>query len=374
MNLINQTVVHKAFGEGTIVAYDGNYITVKFSAKESKFVVPDVFTTFLKCKDAKLQAELEAAFVAKEEVKAQKAREAREQALREAEETKRLEEEITKRSEPKSSTRSRTIASSTAKNARINKNYKMVAQIEQTLRSVRPDYADEISGINNIRAQLSSGGKLSLEDHVKAMILALLSNMQKWHKIESHMDEINSIFCNYRVSDLLDADENMILKRITSDEIKCGNLSIGSQVRHLKDNIRILKRIDEENEGGIDAFYAQIDKYSLVDMLSNYESEYKLQDMGVALVCEYLKGVGISLVKPDTHVRRIIGRLGFTEKIPADDIETLHICDEIAEEMELTHPLLDTILWQYCVKEKCGICTETPACARCGVTLCPNRK
>ena len=85
MNLVNQTVVHKAFGEGTIVAYDGNYITVKFSAKESKFVAPDVFTTFLKCKDAKLQAELEAAFAAKEEAKTQKAREERERALREAE-------------------------------------------------------------------------------------------------------------------------------------------------------------------------------------------------------------------------------------------------------------------------------------------------
>ncbi len=89
MNLINQPVVHKAFGEGTVIAYEGNYITVKFSARESKFVTPDIFTTFLKCKDAKLQAELEAAFAAKEEAKAQKAREEREQALREAEEAKK---------------------------------------------------------------------------------------------------------------------------------------------------------------------------------------------------------------------------------------------------------------------------------------------
>ena len=74
MNLVNQTVVHKTFGEGVVVAYDGNYITVKFSAKETKFVFPDIFTTFLKCKDANLQAELEAAFAAKEEAKAQKAR------------------------------------------------------------------------------------------------------------------------------------------------------------------------------------------------------------------------------------------------------------------------------------------------------------
>lgn len=29
MNLVNQTVVHKVFGEGTIVVQDGKYITVR---------------------------------------------------------------------------------------------------------------------------------------------------------------------------------------------------------------------------------------------------------------------------------------------------------------------------------------------------------
>lgn len=107
MNLVNQTVVHKAFGEGTIVAYDGNYITVKFSAKESKFVAPDIFTTFLKCKDAKLQAELEVAFAAKEEAKVQKARKEHERALREAEEAKKRAEEAAKTSTKRTTTQPR---------------------------------------------------------------------------------------------------------------------------------------------------------------------------------------------------------------------------------------------------------------------------
>ena len=69
MNLTNQTVVHKIFGEGTVVEHSGDCLTVRFSKEEKRFITPDVFTTFLKCKDEKLQAELEAAFAAKQEAK-----------------------------------------------------------------------------------------------------------------------------------------------------------------------------------------------------------------------------------------------------------------------------------------------------------------
>ena len=98
MNLVNQTVVHKTFGEGTVIAHNGDYIIVKFAKEEKKFIYPDIFTTFVKCKDANLQAELEVAFAAKEEAKAQKVREERERALREAEEAKKRAEEVAKAS------------------------------------------------------------------------------------------------------------------------------------------------------------------------------------------------------------------------------------------------------------------------------------
>ena len=93
MNLVNQAVVHKKFGEGVIVAHNGDNITVRFSDRESRFVSPDTFTSFLKCKDAKLQSELEKAYAVKAEAKAQKKREELEKAIREAEEAKRRAEE-----------------------------------------------------------------------------------------------------------------------------------------------------------------------------------------------------------------------------------------------------------------------------------------
>ena len=53
---------------------------------------------------------------------------------------------------------------------------------------------------------------------------------------------------------------------------------------------------------------------SLIKTLSQQDSLNKLKQMDVALVCEYLKNVGYDFPKPDTHIRRILGRdiLGFS--------------------------------------------------------------
>ena len=95
MKLVNQTVTHKALGKGTIVSHDGDYITVKFPTKEMRFLFPDTFTTFLKCENAKLQAELEAAFAEKEEARVQKMHADIERATREIAEAKKSAEEAT---------------------------------------------------------------------------------------------------------------------------------------------------------------------------------------------------------------------------------------------------------------------------------------
>ncbi|MDR2505167.1 MAG: hypothetical protein LBD16_03575 [Oscillospiraceae bacterium] len=49
MNVINERVSHRKFGEGTIVKHDDSLITVNFDVKdgEMKFVYPYGFETFL---------------------------------------------------------------------------------------------------------------------------------------------------------------------------------------------------------------------------------------------------------------------------------------------------------------------------------------
>ncbi|MGN0174521.1 MAG: hypothetical protein ACI39F_08780 [Acutalibacteraceae bacterium] len=56
MNLLNLKVKHSVFGEGVVMKVSGNYMTVKFAVKESKFVYPDSFEKFITAEDASIQA------------------------------------------------------------------------------------------------------------------------------------------------------------------------------------------------------------------------------------------------------------------------------------------------------------------------------
>ena len=72
MKILNQPVIHKTLirpkGEGVIIAQDEKNITVKFEKEETTFPFPLSFEKFLKFKDSKLQAEVEA-LIAKSEQK-----------------------------------------------------------------------------------------------------------------------------------------------------------------------------------------------------------------------------------------------------------------------------------------------------------------
>lgn len=73
MDLLNLKVKHKVFGEGIITKISGNYLTVKFAAKESKFVYPDSFEKFIVADDASVQEAIIAEInVAKQAVEEQR--------------------------------------------------------------------------------------------------------------------------------------------------------------------------------------------------------------------------------------------------------------------------------------------------------------
>lgn len=55
MELIGLKVKHTVFGVGTITEKGGNYITVEFAAKTTKFVYPDAFEKFIKAEDSAVQ-------------------------------------------------------------------------------------------------------------------------------------------------------------------------------------------------------------------------------------------------------------------------------------------------------------------------------
>lgn len=88
--MVGQKVKHTAFGVGEVVEFDGNYITVSFPNKTSKFIYPDAFEKFIKAEDASLQDKIIKDIAAAKEAAEQKRLE--EEAARKAAEEKRAEE------------------------------------------------------------------------------------------------------------------------------------------------------------------------------------------------------------------------------------------------------------------------------------------
>ena len=54
----NLEVLHKSFGKGTVVAKNGQYITVKFDSTQKIFVYPDIFEKFLTLSDGTVSDEI----------------------------------------------------------------------------------------------------------------------------------------------------------------------------------------------------------------------------------------------------------------------------------------------------------------------------
>lgn len=107
---------------------------------------------------------------------------------------------------------------------------------------------------------------------------------------------------------------------------------------------------------------------ALVKTLSDSKSENKLKQMGVALVCEYLRNVGYDVPKPDRHIRRILGRdiLGCSDKEIVPEYEVFDIISTIATDLNKSSAEVDYILWSYCANGYGEICTkENPKCSKC---------
>lgn len=54
--MVGIKVKHKFLGTGTILEISGDYVTVEFSSRTSKFTYPDAFDTFLQCEDSNTQS------------------------------------------------------------------------------------------------------------------------------------------------------------------------------------------------------------------------------------------------------------------------------------------------------------------------------
>lgn len=221
-------------------------------------------------------------------------------------------------------------------------------------------------------------GFFSIEDHIRAMVYAMLSSAASWDRIAKETDPetkclrlVDEVFYYYDTERLLQCVPDQLCGAVK--EIRCGSTSTLKQMKALLSvNIPKLLKLEEEN-GTIDTYYQKfIEKDSslkmLIKALSDPKSKDKMKQMDVALICEYLRNVGYDIPKPDRHICRILGSkyLAFSKKEQVPPFEAFDIVMELAEKTGKSAAWVDYILWSYCAKGYGEVCTiKSPKCGIC---------
>lgn len=246
----------------------------------------------------------------------------------------------------------------------------IVQKIGRTLANNDVDFEKIINEMGQVSAaeKRSNGYEFTLNDHLRGLILSLLSNQRPWKPISDNLDNLEKIFFNYNSDKLKNADPEVLTNQIKA--IKCGNISIKSQMTTLPYNISILEKVSEKY-GSIDNFITSKPVEEIAECLSDAKSHYKLKQLGMALTMEYLKNVGLSGMKPDTHLLRICGpeRLDIIQE--TNSKEQLQEFERFSKEAGVSTTYLDNLIWIFGANEYGEICSSSPKCYKCELTeLC----
>lgn len=210
-----------------------------------------------------------------------------------------------------------------------------------------------------------NGKKFGFSEHLRGLIYSQLSNQRPWHQVQEKLSLIDDIFFNYDVDKILNHDYRHFVKKIR--EIRCGNISIEKQMQSLSENIYRLKEI-EKKHGSLDDFVLMSSPEEIATLLAT-NKEYKIKYMGFALALEYLRNVGINEIKPDIHIRRIVGnkRLSLVDKEEPNEKDAIKAIKKLSEESGLSVAEVDAYLWLYCATGYCNICGAVPQCTQCSI-------
>lgn len=216
------------------------------------------------------------------------------------------------------------------------------------------------------------------KDHIRAMVYSMLSSGMSWDKVAKNLNpetkcitSVDKIFCDYDLEHLLNLTPTQL--RDSIKEIHCATQSTLKQMEALL-TVNIPKLLSiEKTYGTIDTYYQkfiEIDNTlkTLIILLSATESTSKLEQMNVALVCEYLRNIGHDIPKPDRHICRILSSeyLAFSDKKEVTPFEAFDIIVKLSKMTGKSVAEVDYILWSYCADGYGKICTKkTPKCNEC---------
>ncbi len=226
---------------------------------------------------------------------------------------------------------------------------------------------NHIADISETKSKMTlraEGKSFTMQEHVEGMILALISGQNKWYRVERQLKNIKKLFFNYEPDEILKHDGDYYYKGLRM--LGANGRFAERQMAEVCHNVRVLMDIEADN-GSVDAFLTSQSVDKIVKALSDSRSKYKLNQMRVPLVCEYLRNVGIDTAKPDEHMRRMLGaeRLGISSKKDASESEVINEFYRLSKETGMWAADLDYLFWCYCAEEKAEICGKNPRCTKC---------
>ena len=208
-----------------------------------------------------------------------------------------------------------------------------------------------------------NGKSFSFEEHLKGFIYAQLSALVSWKKIKDNQSRLDEIFCDFDRQQLKEKSAEDLINEITA--IKCHNpYTTKNQMRSLKANIETFERIEHDFDS-LEKFITHSTPSNIIKLLADSNSTYKLKYAGVALVCEYLRNVGMDIIKPDVHIKRIASSERLNLVTAKNDYKIMDEFQELAKQIGISQVKMDYLLWNYCSKGYGEVCSATPKCDKC---------
>lgn len=231
-----------------------------------------------------------------------------------------------------------------------------------------PSFNSDYQRIKKLVQSRRSGAKSPIKDYIEGMILAMLTNSVPWKNISPHINNGNiaTIFHNYNPVWLKSADPDELVKDLRA--IKCGNRRDKQQMNSLRGNINLIETIIRAHNSFEDYLKSKSSAYPVIpySALEDFQpgKRYKLQEMGIPLVCEFLKNMGFELPKPDVHLRRFLSadRMGTGHSPMATEEEVFNQIQALSKASGEFIPNIDLIIWEYCAKGYGQICGGRPQC------------
>lgn len=253
--------------------------------------------------------------------------------------------------------------------------HSFLSTLKATLARQGIDFEAEVESFGQVRAseERARGKQFTLAEHVRGLVLSLLSNQRPWQRIAENLVRIKEIFSGFAPDVLRAKNPEELIRDIRA--IKCGHRPIRIQMLTLRTNIETLERIAWDY-GSVDQFVTSAEPDIIAKKLSVPSSPYKLKQVGYALALEYLRNVGIRAGKPDVHIRRFLSgkRMAFVAGEPSEE-EAYHLIARLASDAGCNATYLDNLIWMFCAKDYTNICGATPRCSVCGFTgVCSYHK